>query len=94
MNAAPWMDVVNACFEFCGALAILPSIAAIRRDRAVAGMSVITPIFFAAWGWWNLAYYPHLHQLWSAGAAVSTALLNSIYVGYVMRTKRRMEEAA
>ncbi len=51
MSSAPWMDVVNACFEFFGAVAILPSINAIRRDGYVAGMSVWTPLFFATWGW-------------------------------------------
>ena len=82
------MDLINALFEFGGCLALIPSIRAILRDKCVQGFSIYAPIFFTSWGWWNILYYPHLDQFWSAIAAVLLAITNSIYLVLVFKYRR------
>jgi len=79
------MDLINAAFEYGGTVAVVPSIAAILRDKRVHGLSALTPMFFASWGWWNLFYYPHLHQPMSAIGAVFLAGANSLYLFLVVK---------
>ena len=66
-------------------MAMIPSIMAIQRDKRVHGFSIFTPIFFTSWGWWNIAYYPHLDQFYSTIAAAALALVNSIYLVLVFK---------
>ncbi len=81
------MDVINALFEFCGALAIIPSIRAALREKQIMGLSIWSTVFFAAWGWWNLIYYPHLNQSWSAWTALLLAITNTIYLFLIWKYK-------
>jgi len=74
------MDMINAAFEFGGFLAVVPSIMAVLRDKRVRGVSLLTPLFFTAWGFWNIIYYPHLDQIWSAWAAVLLSVTNALYL--------------
>lgn len=82
------MDQINALFELGGFFAVLPSIAAIWRDKAVRGASVWTPLFFTGWGAWNLVYYPHLGQSWSFAAAALLTTANAVYLGLFLRWSR------
>jgi len=82
------MDMINAAFEFGGFLALMPSIMAIMRDKRVHGMSLLTPLFFTSWGWWNLFYYPSLDQFWSAIAAGLLASTNSVYLALLFKYRR------
>lgn len=63
-------DHINACFELLGALFTWRNAAQLYRDKEIRGVYWPTWVFFAAWGVWNLAYYPSLGQWWSfwAGA--------------------------
>ena len=83
------MDITNALFEFGGFLAVLMSIRAILRDQSVAGFSPYTTIFFTAWGCWNMAYYPHLDQWWSALAAALLTFTNTVYLCLVWYFRRK-----
>ena len=81
------MDQINAAFEFGGAVAVIPSILAAVRDKRIMGLSIWSTVFFSAWGWWNLIYYPHLDQLWSAWAALLLATTNSVYLYLIWKYK-------
>jgi len=72
--------MINAAFEFGGFLAIIPSIMAVLRDKRVYGVSLLTPLFFTSGGFWNIIYYPHLDQIWSAWAAVLLSVTNAVYL--------------
>ena len=74
------MDIINALFELFGAVAVLPSIYKAYQTKIIRGVSIITPLFFAAWGYWNIIYYPHLEQHWSAAAAMFLAATNSVWL--------------
>ncbi len=43
-------DKVNGAFELLGGLFILNHCRVVFRDKAVAGVSVLSTIFFALWG--------------------------------------------
>lgn len=69
------MDLINAAFELCGGLFLLPSILSAWQAKKIVGYHWITALFFWFWGVWNLFYYPHLGQWIStfAGLGVTSA---------------------
>jgi len=81
------MDKINALFEFCGFLAVMPSIVAAHKSKKIVGVSLITPLFFAAWGFWNILYYPHLAQDYSTYAAILLASANSYWLVLVWKSR-------
>jgi len=82
-------DVCNACFEFCGALFITRSVRRLLRERAVAGVSPVAVGFFAAWGYWNLYFYPHVGALWSYRAGIAVTAVNTVWVALLLYYDRR-----
>lgn len=58
-------DAVNGGLEMCGGIAVLNHCRAVLRDKKVAGVSLISVLFFWSWGLWNMLYYPSLHQWFS-----------------------------
>jgi len=87
------MDIINAMFELGGFMAIIPSILAVLRDKCWQGLSLMTPVFFTSWGFWNILYYPHLDQFWSACAAVLLTVSNSIYLALLFKYRTKSLEA-
>jgi hypothetical protein len=75
-----WPDAVNGAFEALAGFAVLNHCFALYRDKTVRGLSVASVAFFAAWGGWNLYYYPHLDQFWSFAGGVFITLANAIYL--------------
>lgn len=76
-------DIVNALFEFGGALAILASVMKLARDKCVRGVHWFTTAFFGAWGLWNLYYYPSLDQFWSFAAGLAVVTANALYLAMI-----------
>jgi hypothetical protein len=84
-------DLVNGGFEALASLFILNHCRAIWRSRQAHGISLLSTVFFAAWGLWNIWYYPHLGQLFSfyAGIAVVCANFFWIYSIWLIRKSER-----
>lgn len=78
-------DLINAAFEALGGVFILGHCRAVLRDKAVAGVSITATVFFTAWGFWNLYFYPALGQLFSFYAGVFLVLANCLWVGLLVR---------
>ena len=78
------VDIINALFEFAGAAFISVSIARLNRDKAVAGVSWVSPAFFFVWGLWNLFYYPSLGQWWSFTAGLCLSTANAVWIGQLV----------
>lgn len=76
-------DLINAAFEFCGFIAVIPTIIEANRTKEIKGVSIITVLFFASWGFWNVFYYPSLNQEWSAYAAILLAAVNCVWLWQV-----------
>jgi hypothetical protein len=80
MNA----DLINGLFEASAGIFVLNHCRVLRRDRAVAGVSIASVVFFTAWGVWNLFYYPALGQSLSFIGGLFVVVANSIYVGMLL----------
>lgn len=73
-------DALNAIFELTGALFVWGNVVRLRRDREVRGVYWPTMGFFAAWGFWNLWYYPSLDQWFSFAAGLLLVAGNTAWV--------------
>jgi hypothetical protein len=73
-------DTINALYEGIGSVLVWLNVRALQRDKQVKGLHWGPPIFFTTWGYWNMFYYPSLHQNWSAIAAASLAIANTVWV--------------
>jgi hypothetical protein len=72
------LDMVNGCFELLAGSMILNHCRVLLKDKSVAVVSIVSNIFFVAWGGWNLYYYPHLDQMWSFYGGISIMVANAI----------------
>jgi len=73
-------DLMNGLFELGGALFVLNHSRVLYFDKAVKGVSLISLIYFLAWGFWNLIYYPSLGQFWSFIGGIGLVIANLIWV--------------
>lgn len=81
-------DYINGAFEVLGAVAIFGHVRRVLKDKAVAGVSIASTMFFASWGFWNLYYYPHLGQWASFAGGIAIVLGNCIWItGLIYYTK-------
>jgi uncharacterized membrane protein YfcA len=72
-------DVINGLYEAFGFFAVMASCLKLMKDKKVNGVSLITVGFFTTWGFWNLLYYPYLHQTASAVAAGGVCIANTLW---------------
>jgi hypothetical protein len=82
-------DILNAGFEFFGAVAVAASVRKAWRARSVVGVDWKTPAFFWSWGVFNLFYYPHLDQWASTVAGACVLLANTAWLGVVITYGRK-----
>ena len=74
----PFNDVGNGLFESVGAVVCWLNVARLRRDKQVKGVCWSVQVFFTAWGFWNLYYYPSLNQWLSFIGGTFLALGNLV----------------
>ena len=77
-------DAINATYECVGGLFILNNCRHVLRDKAVAGVSVLSTAFFFSWGVWNILYYPYLGQMLSLVGAIFLASANALWIGLML----------
>lgn len=82
-------DAINGTFEFIGAAFILNHCRCLFKDKKVAGVSILSTVFFFAWGVWNIYYYPHLNQMWSFYGGLCISASNTLYIGMLVYYKYR-----
>lgn len=78
-------DAINGFFEVLGAIATWRNFFRLRHDRAIAGVNWTSMAFFAAWGVWNLVYYPSLHQWFSFIGGAFLVAGNLAWVGLALQ---------
>jgi hypothetical protein len=81
-------DLVNGLFEFFGSIMLWRNVLQLYRDKMVRGVHWSATGFFAAWGYWNLFYYPHLGQWLSFAGGISIVTANTVWLyqmAYYMR---------
>lgn len=77
-------DLLNGGFEFVGSLMLWRNVLQLYHDKIVRGVHWTATGFFAAWGYWNLFYYPHLAQWWSFAGGVSLVTANTLWLGQML----------
>jgi uncharacterized membrane protein YfcA len=81
-------DVVNGLFEFGGGVFILNHCRTLLKDKRVAGVSILSTVFFAMWGGWNIFYYRHLEQFASFSAGLLVLFANSLWIALMCYYKK------
>jgi hypothetical protein len=81
-------DHINAAFELLGALFTWRNALQLYRDREVKGVYWPITAFFAAWGVWNLFYYPAIGQWLSFYAGIVLVLGNIVWVALAVALRR------
>jgi uncharacterized membrane protein YfcA len=79
------VDAINAAFELGGGIAIFAHCFALLRDREASGVSPVGVVFFTAWGYWNLFYYPQLEQWLSFFGGLLIVAGNTTWVVLLLR---------
>lgn len=82
-------DLINGSFEFLAGFFVLNHCRMVLKDKAVAGVSIISIVFFTLWGFWNLYYYPHLDQLWSFYGGMFIVTANTLWVILLIKYKNK-----
>lgn len=82
-------DIANGAFELCAGIIIILSILKLHKDKLVRGVAWPMVAFFAAWGAWNLFYYPNLGQWFSFAGGVLVFVTNLIWTAQLIYWTRR-----
>lgn len=82
------LDILNGIFESAGGLFIMASVLRLFRDKKTRGVSAVYVVFFTAWGFWNLVYYPSLGQWWSFAGGIGVVLANMTWLGLMFHYRR------
>ena len=82
-------DLINGMFEACGSVCLWLNVRRIAQDKGYAGVYLPTTIFFSAWGFWNLYYYPHLGQWLSFAGGVSIVTANVAWAALMLKYGRK-----
>jgi len=80
-------DVINFLFECVGGILNWMNVLKLHKDKEVKGVFYPAWIFFAAWGLWNIYYYPSLGQWWSFWGGLVIVSANLYWVGLVIYYK-------
>ena len=81
-------DIINCGFEAFASVAILNHCRVLNQQKKVSGTSVVSVVFFTAWGIWNMYYYPMLGQTFSAIAGGLVCLANFTYVMLLLKYRK------
>lgn len=81
-------DAINGAFEAAAALFILNHCRVLMEHRQARGVSALSTLFFTAWGFWNLAYYPSLNQQWSFAGGLCVVAANALWLGLQLHYRK------
>jgi hypothetical protein len=84
-------DIINGLFEVGMAIAIFFSLRRLYEDKGVKGWSVFSVIWPTSWGYWNLYYYPRLHQWFSLVGGIFVVMANTAWIIMALYYRKRKE---
>lgn len=87
-------DFFNGMFEMMGAAFICRDIQLLKRHKTLKGKGVGSNLFFAAWGVWNLYYYPSLDQWFSFFGGACIVLANIVWFSLAVSYMKKEQSAA
>jgi hypothetical protein len=80
-------DFINGAFEFLGSMAGWVNVVKLYKDKKVRGVYWPAMFFFTLWGFWNVYYYPTLHQTASFVGGIFMSMASVVWL--IMATKYR-----
>lgn len=78
-------DAINGIYEALGGLLVWINVRAVYLDKGYSGIRLSVMLFFTTWSWWNLYYYPHLHQWMSFIGGINIGIANLAFVIMMIR---------
>lgn len=84
-------DLINGSFEGGAALVNVLSIRELLKHREIKGVHWGPNLLFAAWGFFNLYYYPHLHQWFSFGCAICLTAMNCVWLALLIKFQKGVD---
>jgi hypothetical protein len=85
-------DLINGSFELLAGFFLLNNGFQVIKDKSVAGVSIISVMFFTLWGFWNLFYYPHLNQMISFFGGLLIVVANTFWVVLLLKYRKPRKE--
>jgi len=82
-------DLINGLFELSGGILLTLNCFRLYHDKVVKGVNVWVTVFFAAWGYWNLYYYPSLNQWMSFTGTLLIVAANTVWAAMALYYARR-----
>jgi len=82
------IDYINGGFELASGLFTLNHCRVLIKDKHVAGVSVVSIVFFTTWGFWNMYYYPCLDQTFSFYGGLCIVAANLLYVHLILHYRK------
>lgn len=82
-------DMMNGLFEGGGSLLLLLNIRQLLRDKKIAGVHWGPVVFWTAWGFWNLFYYPSLHQWYSFYGGCGVVSVNAVWLALLLYYRQK-----
>ena len=73
-------DLINALFEFGGAVLTWFNVSKLIKDKNVVGVYWPIWVFFSAWGLWNLYYYTDVGHILSFFGGIVLVSGNIVWV--------------
>ena len=87
-------DLINGTFELAGGILCWLNVLKLRTDKEVRGIHWGVQVFFAAWGWWNLYYYPSLSQWLSFTGGLILASGTTAWVVLALKYMKQNRKAS
>ena len=95
MNYALLPDLINGLLQMVASIFVWVSVSKLHKDKVVRGVSCLMVAYFAAWGFWNLFYYPHLGQWISFWGGLTLVIADSVWFAmilYYLRKERNEQD--
>lgn len=86
-------DAINAIFEVCGGVTVWLNVRKLYADKRVSGVYWPAFAFYAAWGSWNMLYYPAIGQWLSFYAGLLIVTGNATWVALALRYRATIVSA-
>ena len=88
-------DLINGCFELTAGLLLSLNVRRLFKDKQVRGVCLAPVMLMAAWGYWNLFFYPIVGATFSFLAGIPVAVVNTVWgiqIFFYGRSERRMKK--
>lgn len=82
-------DFINGSYEALAGIFVFNHCRVVLKDKSVRGVSILSTMFFATWGIWNLYYYPHLNQWASFFGGLSVVTANFTWITLMLKYRSK-----